>query len=119
MRVIVSVLNVAVMHMRVLMGLSVVAVLVRMLNMLMIMPQMRVSVRLVPVRVLMSMWCGHSCPVSDSSQFGEHPQQYELIRASSPMLQTTSRGAWRHINAGSWQQLKRSAHFSRPIQDRR
>jgi hypothetical protein len=61
-RVIVSVLNVAVVDMRVLMGLSIVAVLVRVLDMLVIMHQMRVRVRHVPVRMLMSMRRGHPCP---------------------------------------------------------
>jgi hypothetical protein len=64
---IVRVLKAAVMDMRMLVGLSVVAVLVPVLNMPMIMHKMRVSVHHVPVRVLMSMRCGHSCPVSDSS----------------------------------------------------
>jgi hypothetical protein len=62
MRVLVSVLNVAVVDMGVRMGLPVVAVLMRMLHMLMIMLKMRVRVRHICVRVLMSVRRGHSCP---------------------------------------------------------
>jgi hypothetical protein len=47
--VLVSVFNVAVVDMRVLMGLPVVAVLMRMLHMFMIMLEVRVGVRHVPV----------------------------------------------------------------------
>lgn len=62
MRVIVSVLNVAVVDMRVLVGLSIVAVLMCVLDMLMIMLEMRMRVRHVPVRMLMSVRRRHPCP---------------------------------------------------------
>jgi hypothetical protein len=45
MRVIVSVLNSAVVHMQVLMGLPVMAVLMRVLHMIMLMPNVRMRVR--------------------------------------------------------------------------
>jgi hypothetical protein len=44
------------------MGLSIVAVLVCVLDMLMIMLQMRVRVRHVSVRMFMSVRRGHPCP---------------------------------------------------------
>ena len=59
---IVSVLEIPLVDVRVLMGLSVVAVLVRVLDMLMIMLEMRVGVRHIVVRVLMSVRRGHPCP---------------------------------------------------------
>jgi hypothetical protein len=62
MRVIVSVLDSAVVHVRVLMRLPVVAVLMRVLHMLMIMLDVRVRVRHALVRVFMTVRRGHPCP---------------------------------------------------------
>lgn len=60
MRVFVSFLKVPLVNMQVLMGLSVVTVLVGMLDVFMIVHNVRVSMRRVPVRVLMGvLCCGH------------------------------------------------------------
>ena len=60
MRVLVSVLKVLLVNMRVLMGLSFVTVLVCMLDVFMIVHNVRVSMRHVPVGVLMGVLCrGH------------------------------------------------------------
>jgi hypothetical protein len=59
-RVFVSVLKVLLVDMQVLMVLSVVTVLVRMLDMFMIVHNVRVRMSHVPVRVLMGvLWFGH------------------------------------------------------------
>jgi hypothetical protein len=61
--VIVSILQVPGVDVGVLVGLSVVVVLVRVLHMLMIMPEMCVAVGHIVVRVLMSVRRGHPCPL--------------------------------------------------------
>jgi hypothetical protein len=60
---IVSVFEIPVVDVRMLMGLSSVAVFVRMLDMFMIMLKVRVSVRHILMRVFMSVRRGHPCPL--------------------------------------------------------
>jgi hypothetical protein len=69
--VIVSVLELAGVDMRVVVGLSVVAVLVRMLHMIMIMCQVCVGVHHILMGVLMSVRRGHPVPFFCSLRFGE------------------------------------------------
>jgi hypothetical protein len=63
MRMIVSIFNSAVVDVRMLMGLPVVAMIMRVLHMLMIMLNVRVRVRHTFVRMLMGVRCGHFCPL--------------------------------------------------------
>jgi hypothetical protein len=67
--VIVSVRDIAGVDMVMFVGLSVVAVLMRVLNMVMIMRKVRVGVRHILMRVLMSVRRGHPAPLF--SGFGE------------------------------------------------
>lgn len=86
-RVFVILFEVLLVGMRVRVGLPVVAVFVLMINMIVIVQSVRVCMRHIPVRVLVSVRCGHLCSVSGSYRSGEAP--HHMRNDWAPLIDIT------------------------------